>query len=133
MRVTALGWALTIGVILALLALDLLLATVRPHAIGYREATAWSVFYITVAGVFGLVLATWAGWGYGTQYFAGYIVEASLSLDNLLVFVIIMAAFAVPREHQQRVLISASSPPWPCERSSSPWARPCCRCSPSCS
>lgn len=105
MRVTALGWALTIGVILALLALDLLLATVRPHVIGYREAAAWSVFYITVAGVFGLVLATWAGWGYGTQYFAGYIVEASLSVDNLLVFVIIMAAFAVPREHQQRVLI----------------------------
>jgi vacuolar-type H+-ATPase subunit H len=65
----------------------------------------WSVFYITVAGVFGLVLATWAGWGYGTQYFAGYIVEASLSVDNLLVFVVIMAAFAVPREHQQRVLI----------------------------
>ena len=63
------------------------------------------MFYITVAGVFGLVLATWAGWGYGTQYFAGYIVEASLSLDNLLVFVIIMAAFAVPREHQRRVLI----------------------------
>ncbi len=105
MRVTALGWALTIGVILALLALDLLLATVCPHVISYREATAWSVFYITVAGVFGLVLATWAGWGYGTQYFAGYIAEASLSLDNLLVFVIIMAAFAVPREHQQRVLI----------------------------
>ena len=105
MRVTALGWALTIGVILALLALDLLLATVRPHAIGYREATAWSVFYITVAGVFGLVLATWAGWGYGTQYFAGYIVEKSLSVDNLFVFVIIMTAFAVPRQHQQRVLI----------------------------
>ena len=105
MRVTALGWALTIGVILALLALDLLLATVCPHAVSYREATAWSVFCITVAGVFGLVLATWAGWGYGTQYFAGYIVEASLSVDNLLVFVIIMAAFAVPREHQQRVLI----------------------------
>jgi hypothetical protein len=45
------------------------------------------------------------GWGYGPQYFAGYIVEASLSVDNLFVFVIIMAAFAVPREHQQRVLI----------------------------
>ena len=89
----------------SLLALDLLLATVRPHAIGYREATAWSVFYITVAGVFGLVLATQVGWGYGTQYFAGYIVEASLSVDNLFVFVIIMTAFAVPRQHQQRVLI----------------------------
>jgi tellurite resistance protein TerC len=103
--VTAAGWALTVGVIVALLALDLLVATVRPHAVGYREATAWSVFYITVAVVFGLVLASQVGWGYGAQYFAGYIVEKSLSADNLFVFVIIMATFAVPREHQQRVLI----------------------------
>ena len=105
MGVTAAGWALTIGVIVALLTVDLLLATVRPHAVGYREATAWSVCYITVAAVFGLVLASQVGWGYGTQYFAGYLVEKSLSADNLFVFVIIMATFAVPREHQQRVLI----------------------------
>jgi len=103
--VTAAGWALTIGVIVALLTVDLLVATVRPHAVGYREAAAWSVCYITVAVVFGLVLASQVGWGYGTQYFAGYLVEKSLSIDNLFVFVIIMAAFAVPREHQQRVLI----------------------------
>ena len=105
MEVTAVTWVLTIGVILALLALDLALATVRPHAVGYREAAAWSVFYIAAAVVFGLVLASQAGWGYGSQYFAGYIVEKSLSVDNLFVFVIIMATFAVPREHQQRVLI----------------------------
>jgi tellurite resistance protein TerC len=104
-HVTAAGWALTIGVIVALLALDLLLATVRPHAVGYREAIAWSAFYIAVAVVFGLVLASLVGWGYGAEYFAGYIVEKSLSVDNLFVFVIIMATFAVPREHQQRVLI----------------------------
>ena len=105
MGVTAAGWALTIGVIVALLAVDLLVATVRPHAVGYREAAAWSVFYITVAVVFGLVLASQVGWGYGAQYFAGYLVEKSLSADNLFVFVIIMATFAVPREYQQRVLI----------------------------
>jgi TerC family integral membrane protein len=104
MGVTAAGWALTIGVIVALLALDLLLATVRPHAVGYREAAAWSAFYIAVAVVFGLVLASLVGWGYGAQYFAGYLVEKSLSVDNLFVFVIIMTTFAVPREHQQRVL-----------------------------
>src|SRR5690349_13751 len=104
MGVSAAGWALTIGVIVARLALDLLLATVRPHAVGYREATAWSAFYIAVAVVFGLVLASLVGWGYGVQYFAGYLVEKSLSVDNLFVFVIIMATFAVPREHQQRVL-----------------------------
>ena len=105
MGVTAAGWALTIGVIVALLAFDLLLATVRPHAVGYREAAAWSAFYIAVAVVFGLVFAGLVGWGYGAQYFAGYVVEKSLSVDNLFVFVIIMATFAVPREHQQRVLI----------------------------
>ena len=105
MGVTAVGWALTIGVIVALLGFDLLLATVRPHAVGYREAAAWSVFYVAVAVVFGLVFAGLAGWGYGAQYFAGYLVEKSLSVDNLFVFVIIMTTFAVPREHQQRVLI----------------------------
>ena len=105
MVVTAVGWALTIGVIAALLALDLLLATVRPHAIGYREAAAWSALYIAVAVAFGLVFASFVGWGYGAQYFTGYVVEKSLSVDNLFVFVIIMATFAVPREHQQRVLI----------------------------
>jgi tellurite resistance protein TerC len=102
--VTAAGWAVTIGVIAVLLAFDLLLATVRPHAVGYREAAAWSAFYIAVAVVFGLVFASVVGWGYGAEYFAGYLVEKSLSVDNLFVFVIIMATFAVPREHQQRVL-----------------------------
>jgi tellurite resistance protein TerC len=102
--VTAAGWAVTIGVIAVLLAFDLALATLRPHAVGYREATVWSVCYIAVAVVFGLVFASQVGWGYGAQYFAGYLVEKSLSVDNLFVFVIIMATFAVPREHQQRVL-----------------------------
>ena len=105
MGVTAVGWTVTIGVIVALLGLDLLLATVRPHAVGYKEAIAWSVAYVAVAVVFGVVFASLAGWGYGSQYFAGYLVEKSLSVDNLFVFVIIMATFAVPREHQQRVLV----------------------------
>jgi tellurite resistance protein TerC len=103
--VTVLGWALTIGVIVVLLGLDLLLATIRPHAVGFKEAAAWSVAYVAVAVAFGLVFASLAGWGYGSQYFAGYLVEKSLSVDNLFVFVIIMATFAVPREHQQRVLV----------------------------
>ena len=104
MEVTAAGWAVTIGVIVVLLAVDLLAATVRPHAVGYREAAAWSAFYIAAAVVFGLVFAGLVGWGYGAEYFAGYLVEKSLSVDNLFVFVIIMATFAVPAEHQQRVL-----------------------------
>jgi TerC family integral membrane protein len=104
LEVTALGWTLTIGVIVALLALDLALGVLRPHAVGFREATAWSIFYIAIAIGFGLVFASIAGWGYGTEYFAGYIVEKSLSVDNLFVFVIIMGTFAVPEKYQQEVL-----------------------------
>lgn len=55
--------------------------------------------------VFGLVFASLAGWGYGAQHFAAYLVETSLSADNLFVFVIVMTTFAVAREHQQRVLV----------------------------
>jgi tellurite resistance protein TerC len=102
--ISQLGWAVTIGVILSLLALDLVLGTVRPHVVGFREAATWSVFYIAVAVVFGVVFAAYVGWEFGAQYFAGYIVEKSLSIDNLFVFVIIMSTFAVPSQYQHKVL-----------------------------
>jgi tellurite resistance protein TerC len=105
MGVTLADWAVLLGIVLALFTLDLALATLRPHAVGFREAALWSVFFIAAAAAFGVALAGLEGWGYAGQYFAGYIVEKSLSVDNLFVFVIIMSTFAVPREHQQRVLI----------------------------
>ena len=104
LEVTPFAWIVTIGLVVGLLALDLALASLRPHAVGFSEATAWSVFYIAVAIVFGIVFTMQAGGEYGTQYFAGYIVEKSLSVDNLFVFVIIMTTFAVPEEHQHKVL-----------------------------
>ena len=104
LEVTALGWTLTIAVIVALLALDLTLGVLKPHAVGFREAAVWSAFYIAVAVGFGLVFGSVAGWDFGAQYFAGYIVEKSLSVDNLFVFVIIMTTFAVPEKYQQEVL-----------------------------
>src|SRR4051795_5498681 len=104
LEVTPLGWALTIGAVAALLIVDLAVAGRRPHAVGFREAAAQSVFFIAVAVAFGLVLGLVAGWDFGAQYFAGYVVEKSLSVDNLFVFVIIMSTFAVPAEHQQKVL-----------------------------
>jgi tellurite resistance protein TerC len=103
-EVTGFGWAVTIGLIVGLFVLDLVLGTVRPHAVGFREAAFWSVCYIAVAVGFGLVFGAQVGWRYGAEYFAGYVVEKSLSVDNLFVFVIIMATFAVPAEHQHRVL-----------------------------
>lgn len=104
MEVTWLGWAVTVGLILALLGLDLAIA-VRPHHVGFKEATFWSVFYAAVAVAFGLVLAAIVGWDYGLEYFAGYLVEKSLSVDNLFVFVVILSTFAVPDQHQHKVLI----------------------------
>ncbi|MDX6739703.1 TerC family protein [Actinocorallia sp. A-T 12471] len=104
MEVTTFGWAMTLAVIAALFALDLTVGVLRPHAVGFREATVWSVFYIAVALLFGLFLGMQYGWGYGGEYFTGYIVEKSLSIDNLFVFVIIMTTFAVPKKYQQKVL-----------------------------
>jgi tellurite resistance protein TerC len=104
LELTPVAWALTIGVILGLFVVDLLVGALRPHAVGFGEAAIWSVFYIAVAVGFGFVFASQAGWDFGAQYFAGYIVEKSLSVDNLFVFVIIMNTFAVPAEHQQKVL-----------------------------
>ncbi len=105
LEVTTLAWAGTLGLILLLLVADLGTAVRRPHAVGFREASIQSIFYVAVAIGFGIVFGSIAGWDFGAEYFAGYIVEKSLSVDNLFVFVIIMTTFAVPPEHQQKVLI----------------------------
>ena len=104
LEISGLTWAVTIGLIVVLLAVDLVLAALRPHRVGFAEATAWSVFYVAVAIGFGVWFASVYGGDFGAQYFAGYIVEKSLSVDNLFVFVIIMTTFAVPEEHQHKVL-----------------------------
>jgi tellurite resistance protein TerC len=104
LEISGLTWTLTIALILGLLALDLVLAAVRPRRVGFGEAVAWSVFYIGVAIAFGIWFANAHGGEFGTEFFAGYLVEKSLSVDNLFVFVIIMATFAVPEQHQHRVL-----------------------------
>jgi tellurite resistance protein TerC len=98
-------WAATLGIICCLVAFDLWWSRRAPHAIGLREAAGWSAFYVLTAVAFGVVFGTIAGWDVGTQYFAGYIVEKSLSVDNLFVFVIIMSTFAVPAEQQGRLLM----------------------------
>ncbi|GAA2260227.1 TerC family protein [Glycomyces scopariae] len=104
LEISPITWAVTIGLIVVLLAVDLLLAALRPHHVGFKEATAWSVFYIAVAILFGVWFGMQYGNAAGTEYFAGYIIEKSLSVDNLFVFVIIMTTFAVPDHHQHKVL-----------------------------
>jgi tellurite resistance protein TerC len=104
LHVTAGGWAATIALIAGLLIVDLLVSARRRAPIEFRAALGWSVFYVSVALLFGVVFGVVAGWDLGAQYFAGYLVEKSLSVDNLFVFVIILARFAVPTELQSRAL-----------------------------
>ncbi|HET7048462.1 MAG TPA: TerC/Alx family metal homeostasis membrane protein [Solirubrobacteraceae bacterium] len=104
LHVSAAGWAATLVALAALFGFDLVRSARRPHAVGFREAAVWSVLYIAVALLFGVVFGLVAGWDLGAQYFAGYIVEKSLSVDNLFVFLIIMTTFSVPAEQQARAL-----------------------------
>jgi tellurite resistance protein TerC len=101
-----LAWASTLALIVGLLTFDLVLSNRRTARVGVREAAIWSAFYIAVACLFGLVFGLLSGWDLGTQYFAGYVVEKSLSVDNLFVFAIVMARFAVPTESQPWALTS---------------------------
>ena len=99
-------WVLTIGAFVAILGIDLLIAARKgPHVISVPEATRWIVFYVVLAIAFGIGLAVVAGGQASGEFFAGYLTEYSLSVDNLFVFVIIMASFAVPQEHQHKVLL----------------------------
>ncbi len=104
MTITPLVWGVTIAIIIALLAIDLVVAAIKPHRVGFKEAAGWSIFYIGVAIGFGVWFTSAFGSELGIQYFAGYLVEKSLSVDNLFVFVIIMTTFAVPEKHQHKVL-----------------------------
>lgn len=102
------GISLWVGLVVAiavLIALDFVLVSRKPHDVLFKEAALWSVFYVAVAVVFGAWV--WANHGseFGTEYFAAYLVEKSLSIDNLFIFVIILTQFAVPSILHQRVLL----------------------------
>lgn len=105
MTVPLWAWLVTVGIVLALVALDFLTVSRHPHEVRLGEATGWSVFYIGVAVVFGLLVFWSGGTDMGTQYFTAYLVEKSLSVDNLFVFAIILARFRTPPELHQRVLL----------------------------
>jgi len=98
-------WLATVALIVGLLLFDLLTSTRKAHDVSFKEATFWSIFYIAVAVIFGIWV--WADFGtqFGREYFAAYIVEKSLSMDNLFVFIIILSNFAVPTIYHQRVLM----------------------------
>ncbi len=101
---TPLLWAVTIGAIALLLLVDFAL-TRRPHTVSMREAVGWSVFYVAIPLAYGAWLWGSQGGERGVEYYTGYLVEKSLSIDNLFIFMLLLAAFAVPRELQQRALL----------------------------
>jgi len=93
-------WAILAGVIVFMLAFDLFVYA-RGHIPSVRENAIWSIGWIVVALAFGVVFWAWQGSEAGSQYLAGYLLERSLSLDNIFVFAVILAYFAVPGEHVQ--------------------------------
>jgi tellurite resistance protein TerC len=105
MQVSPLVWGLTIAAIVGLLLFDFVFHVRTPHAPTLREAAVWSSLYVGLALLFGVGVLVFGGTAAGSQYFAGYVTEKALSVDNLFVFLIIMTSFRVPREDQQKVLL----------------------------
>lgn len=91
-------------VVLLFLAVDLLVFHKEAHKVSVKEAGAWTVVWIVLALVFNVVLYFWRGQEAALQYLTGYLIEKSLSVDNLFVFAMIFSYFAVPQEYQHRVL-----------------------------
>ena len=105
METSLLVWILTIVGILGLLVFDFYSHVRTPHEPTIRESATWSIVYISIAILFGVGVGVFAGWEPGGEYFAGWVTEKALSVDNLFVFLIIMTSFAVPRIYQQKVLL----------------------------
>jgi tellurite resistance protein TerC len=105
MNVSLTTWLVVIAAILILIFLDLVTVSRKPHDVMFKEAAGWSIFYIALAIIFGIWVWQTAGSQFGTEYFAAYLVEKSLSVDNLFVFIIILTQFKVPSIYHQRVLM----------------------------
>jgi len=105
MTVSPLVWTLTIVLIGGLLLFDFFFHVRKAHTPTLREAATWSALYVGIAVLFGVGVLVFGGAGAGSEYFAGYVTEKALSVDNLFVFLIIMTSFRVPRADQQKVLL----------------------------
>ncbi|RLV56808.1 TerC family protein [Aeromicrobium phragmitis] len=105
MNITPSIWALTIAVTIGFFVYEFFAHVRRPHEPTIGESARWSAFYIGLALLFGVGIGAVSGWTYGGEYFAGYLTEKALSVDNLFVFLIVMSGFAVPKIYQQKVLM----------------------------
>ena len=105
MTVSPLVWTLTVVAIGGLLLFDFYFHVRKAHTPTLREAATWSALYVGIALLFGVGVLVFGGTEAGSEYFAGYVTEKALSVDNLFVFLIIMTSFRVPRADQQKVLL----------------------------
>ena len=105
MEITPLIWVITIAVTIAFFVYEFFAHVRKPHEPSIGESARWSIFYISLALLFGVGIGMVSGWTYGGEYFAGYLTEKALSIDNLFVFLIVMTGFAVPKIYQQKVLM----------------------------
>ncbi|MFJ1704101.1 TerC family protein [Kitasatospora sp. NPDC088346] len=105
MDVSVALWAGTIGVLVALIVADFFIGGRKPHEVSIKEAGIWTAVWVALAIAFGGFLWWYGGSQPAGEFFAGYVTEKSLSVDNLFVFILIMSKFAVPRIYQQRVLM----------------------------
>jgi tellurite resistance protein TerC len=105
LNVSAWVWTASLVTLVAILAVDLLIIGRRPHEPSMKESGGWVALYVGLAVLFGVGVWVTAGGRYAGEFYTGWLTEYSLSVDNLFVFVIIMARFAVPRQFQQKVLL----------------------------
>lgn len=105
MNITPLVWLITIAVTIAFFVYEFYAHVRKPHEPTIGESARWSAFYIGLALLFGVGIGLVSGWTYGGEYFAGYLTEKALSIDNLFVFLLVMSGFAVPKIYQQKVLM----------------------------
>ena len=103
--ITPLIWIITIAITIAFFVYEFFAHVRTPHEPTIAESARWSIFYISLALLFGVGIGVFSGWTFGGEYFAGYLTEKALSIDNLFVFLILMTGFAVPRIYQQKVLM----------------------------
>ncbi|MBG6225098.1 tellurite resistance protein TerC [Arthrobacter sp. CAN_A2] len=105
MQVTPTIWLITIAVTILFFVYEFFAHVRKPHEPTIGESARWSAFYIGLALLFGVGIGVVSGWTFGGEYFAGYLTEKALSIDNLFVFLIVMTGFAVPKKYQQKVLM----------------------------
>ncbi|MGD7789340.1 TerC family protein [Propionibacteriaceae bacterium Y1700] len=105
MDISPVVWGITLAVTVAFFVFEFFIHVRKPHEPSIGESARWSIFYIGLALLFGVGIGFVSGWDFGGQYFAGYLTEKALSIDNLFVFLLIITSFKVPRQYQQKILM----------------------------